>query len=239
MPTREQAKRHIERALSFSTFPECELRIDGLERASIRFALNGVTTSGFTTEQWMTITSTRGGKSGSTNLSEFDDKSIREAVQRSEQLALLSPPNPERMDPVGPQKYPEIENLSESTATARNAAFIPHVRAIIEAAKAKDLIAAGFFERSTGAVAIANKRGNIGYGRTAEASLSATVRTPGGSSSGWASQPAVRIEDIDGAELARIAIEKCLRWKNPKRLDPGKYTVVLEAAAVGDLIDRL
>src|SRR5262249_52498245 len=29
------------------------------------------------------------------------------------------------------------------------------------------------------------------------------------------------------------------RWKNPKRLDPGKYTVVLEAAAAGDLVERL
>ena len=34
-------------------------------------------------------------------------------------------------------------------------------------------------------------------------------------------------------------MEKCLRWKNPKRLDPGKYTVVLEAAAAGDLVERL
>src|SRR5262249_47189005 len=178
------------------------IRIDGLERASIRFALNGVTTSGFTVEQWMTITSERDGKSGSTTLSEFDEKSIREAVQRTEQLALLSPPNPERIEPVGPQVYPEIKNFAESTAAARNAVFIPHVRAIIEAAKAKDLIAAGFFDRSAGAVAIANKRGNFGYGHTVEASLSATVRTPGGSSSGWASQPAVRIEEIDGVEVA-------------------------------------
>src|SRR5262245_58080084 len=119
MLTREQAKKYIERALSFSTFPECELRIDGLERASLRFALNGVTTSGFTAEQWMTITSTRDGKSGTTNLSEFDDKSIREAVKRTEQIALLSPPNPERIEPVGPQTYPDIENFAGSTATAR------------------------------------------------------------------------------------------------------------------------
>ena len=38
MLTREQAKKHIEKALSFSEFPHCEIRIDSLERASIRFA---------------------------------------------------------------------------------------------------------------------------------------------------------------------------------------------------------
>jgi len=62
------------------------------------------------------------------------------------------------------------------------------------------------------------------------------VRDAAGTSSGWAAQPAVKIEEIDGAAIARSAIEKCLRWKNPNRLDPGKYTVVLEPTAVGDLL---
>ena len=239
MLNREQAKKLIEKAISFSTFPDCDVRIDYLEQSSIRFALNGITTSGFTVEQWMTISSERDGKSGSTTLSEFDDRSLREAVKLTEQLALLSPPNPERAEPVGPQKYPELENFPESTAKARNEAFIPHIRAIVEAAKAKDLVAAGFFERSARAAAIASKQGNFGYGRTADSSLSTTIRTSDGSSSGWASQPAVRIEEIDGAAVGRSAMEKCLRWKNPKRLEPGKYTVVLEAAAAGDLVDRI
>jgi predicted Zn-dependent protease len=237
--TREQAKNLIEKAISFSTFPDCEVRIDYLEQSSVRFALNGITTSGFTVEQWMTISSEKDGKSGTTTLSEFDDRALREAVKLTEQIALLSPPNPERIDPVGVQKYPELENFPESTAAARNEAFIPHIRAIIEAAKAKDLVAAGFFERAARAAAIANKQGNFGYGRTADSSLSTTIRASDGSSSGWASQPAVRIEEIDGAAVGRSAIEKCLRWKNPKRLEPGKYTVVLEAAATGDLVERM
>ncbi len=239
MLTREQAKKLIEKTISITTFPDCEARIDYLEQSSVRFALNGITTSGFTIEQWMTITSERDGKSGSTALSEFDDRSLREAVKLTEQLALLSPPNPERVEPLGPQKYPELENSPESTAKARNEVFIPHIRAIIEAAKAKDLVAAGFFERSARAAAIASKQGNFGYGRTADSSLSTTVRASDGSSSGWASQPAVRIEEIDGAAVGRTAMEKCLRWKNPKRLEPGKYTVVLEAAAAGDLVERM
>jgi predicted Zn-dependent protease len=159
MLTREQAKKLIEKAISFSSFPDCDVRIDYLEQSSIRFALNGITTSGFTIEQWMTISSERDGKSGSTTLSEFDDRSLREAVKLTEQLALLSPPNPERTEPVGPQKYPELENFPERTAKARNEVFIPHIRAIVEAAKAKDLVAAGFFERSARAAAIANKQG--------------------------------------------------------------------------------
>ena len=49
----------------------------------------------------------------------------------------------------------------------------------------------------------------------------------------------MRIEDIDGAAIGQTAIEKCLRWKNPERLEPGKYTVVLEPTAVGDLVQLM
>ena len=46
----------------------------------------------------------------------------------------------------------------------------------------------------------------------------------------------MRIEDISGAAIGQTAIEKCVKWKNPVKLEPGKYTVVLEPTAVGDLL---
>src|SRR6202034_4908901 len=64
-------------------------------------------------------------------------------------------------------------------------------------------------------------------------------RNSAGSSSGWASHPAVNIESIDGAAVAKTAVDKCLRWKEPRRLEPGKYTVVLEPTATGDLLQLL
>jgi len=239
MLTKDQARRITEKALAFSTFPECDISVNSSENAFIRFALSNVTTSGFTVEQSMTITSVREGKSGSTRVDEFDDESLRAAVKRTEGLAAISPPNPERVPPIEKQKYAEMENWAAATASARNAAMIPHIRAIMNAAKSNSLVAAGFFERRAETAAIANKQGNFGYGRITDAHLSATIRNSAGTSSGWASQPAVEIGAIDGAAVARIATEKCLRWKEPKRLDPGKYTVVLEPTATGDLVQMM
>jgi predicted Zn-dependent protease len=236
MLSKEQLKQLADKVLSFSTFPECEVSVSSSETAFIRFALNGITTSGFTAGQSMFISSVRDGKRGNTAVDEFDDRSLREAVQRTEQLALIAPANPESVPPLAPQKYPAFENYPATTAQARNQVMIPHIRAIIESAKASSLVAAGFMERVAQGSAIANKQGNFGYGQITDAYLSATVRDSAGTSSGWASQPAVRIEDIDGAGVARSAIDKCLRWKSPKRLNPGKYTVVLEPTAVGDLL---
>lgn len=239
MLTREQARKITGKVLSFSTFPECDISVNSSESAFIRFALNDVTTSGFTVEQSMSITSVRDGRSGSTRVDEFDDDSLREAVKRTEQLAMIAPPSPEHMAPLARQNYPELENYAAGTASARNQAMIPHIRAIIDGAAKNHLVAAGFFERSAETAAIANKQGNFGYGRITDANLSATVRNAAGSSSGWASQPAVEIAGIDGAAVARTAVDKCLRWKEPKRLDPGKYTVVLEPTATGDLVQMM
>lgn len=239
MLTPDEARRLTAKALSFSQLPECEVSLTQSEDAFIRFALNGITTSGYTVEQAMTISSTREGRTGSTQVTQFDDSSLREAVRQTERLTEFAPANPEQVPPLGAQTYERLDHFDEGTARARNQQMIPHVGAVIEGAKAKKLVAAGFFERSARASVIANKAGNFGFTRATDARLTTTVRTPEGSSSGWASQPAVRISEIDGQAVARRAIEKCTRWLNPQRLEPGRYTVVLEPTATGDLIQLL
>ena len=68
------------------------------------------------------------------------------------------------------------------------------------------------------------------------AGLTSTIRAADGSSSGWAGHPSTKLGEIDSARVAASAIDKCLKWKNPVRLDPGRYTVVLEPTAAGDLV---
>ncbi len=236
MFTREEAQKLAEKILSFSTFPECSLMLSSSEDLNLRFARNGITTSGFTIERSVSISSTRDEKTGSTRTDQIDDDSLRAAVKRSEELASIAPANPEHMPPLGPQQYPAIDNYDEETARARSPVVIPHIRAIIDAAVKEKLVAAGFFERSASASAVANKNGLFGYSRSTDSRLSTTIRTSDGASSGWAVHPAVRVGEINGAALAATAVEKCLKWRKPVRLDPGKYTVLLEANAVGDLL---
>ena len=110
------------------------------------------------------------------------------------------------------------------------------MQAVIEEAAAKKLNSSGFFTRTASASAFGNKRGNFGYHRRTSASYSATVRTPDGTGSGWAEDEGPRISAIDSRSLARRAIEKAVLSQKPRRLDPGKYTVVLEPHAVTDLV---
>jgi predicted Zn-dependent protease len=44
---------------------------------------------------------------------------------------------------------------------------------------------------------------------------------------------------VDAVAMARVAIEKAVLSQKPRRLDPGKYTVILEPAAVSDMVTQV
>ncbi|HET8547110.1 MAG TPA: metallopeptidase TldD-related protein [Bryobacteraceae bacterium] len=238
MLTREQARKLTERILSFSKFEDCSISIAETERAHIRFANNAVTTSGLAVDREITISSTRDARTGTVQVSDSDESSLKAAVAQSEHIAMISPVNQEHVEPLGPQNYAELPPPDEATANARGPVLVERVRAVIKRAAKDKLVAAGLMSRTAAVSVIANKAGNFGYRTSADAALSTTIRRPDGASSGWASKPSSRIADIRGGEVGDRASEKCLRWMKPVRLEPGRYEVVLEPTAVSDLLDR-
>lgn len=236
MLTRDEAQKLSAKVIGFSTLPECQVTINGNEQVYTRFANNGITTAAFGTRLTVTIAATRDGQTGVYSVDETDDASLGKAVAKAEELAAISPPNPERMPPLGAQNYPAAVPFDEATANARAPQMIPHVKVIIDVARQKQLVAAGLIERTHRVTAISNKAGLFGFVESADAQLTTTIRMADGSSSGWAGQPSTKLSNIDSARLAAVASEKCARWKNAKRLDPGNYTVVLEPTAAGDLV---
>ena len=236
MMTRDEAQRLAEKVIGFSTFPACQVTITASEQAYTRFANNGITTASFNLRHNISIAVTREGHTGDMAVNDLDDGSLRAAVAKAEELAAIAPPNPEELAPVGPQQFPRTYDFDERTAAARAPQMIPHVKTVIDAAQQRRLVAAGLIERTRRVTAVANKAGLFGFHEATDSQMTTTVRAPDGSSSGWAGQPSVRLSEIDSAKLAATAIDKCARWKNPQRLDPGRYTVVLEPTAAGDLV---
>jgi predicted Zn-dependent protease len=60
------------------------------------------------------------------------------------------------------------------------------------------------------------------------------VRDPQGTGSGWAGVNWNDWTRIDVAKLSAIALDKCLRSRNPVAIEPGRYTAILEPQAVYD-----
>lgn len=240
MLSQQDVKNIIDKVVGFSKLPGCEVNIQWTEDDFIRFANNGITTSGYRVTQEVFISSaTADHRIGSSSVTELTDDALKSGVAQAEELAAISRPNPESMPALPPQKYPTIANFDPFTASARGDIMIPHVKAVIDNALKNTLLAAGFIQRSANVEAVGNKAGLFGYHTFTDSSLTHTMRTVGGTSSGWASQSSVSIKDLNGEAQARVAAQKCLNGVNRKKLDPGKYTVILEPAAVGDLVGWL
>ena len=100
-------------------------------------------------------------------------------------------------------------------------------------------MSAGFVETSGQMLAVATSKGLFGYDKFSAADYNLTARTPDGTGSGWASRSYSELRLLDPPKLAAAAIDKAARSKNPVAIEPGKYTVVLEPAALADLLVSL
>src|SRR5207247_4164904 len=70
-----------------------------------------------------------------------------------------------------------------------------------------------------------------------DSNFTCTVRSQ--NSSGWVDRHRRDVRALDVAKLGQIAIEKAERSRDPQPIEPGRYTVVLEPAAVAELVSFL
>lgn len=239
MLTRERAQQLVKQVLSHSKADEAEVSLSGGTLTHLRFARNTPSTSGTSTGPSLTVRSSFGKKSGAVTVNQLDDDSLSQAVARAEEMARLAPEDPEYMPGLPQQQYAEVEAFFDSTAEGAPKRMAEGVAACIQAARGKDFVAAGFSRASADYEAHGNSRGLFGYHRSTAASFSATVRTPDGTGSGYAGRVARRIEDLDYAASAAIAVEKAAASQKPRELKPGKYVTILEPTCVANMIQGL
>src|SRR4051812_31811762 len=113
-----EAKRLAERVLALSKADETQVTISGDGSANTRFAANSVTTSGYTEDMSVSIDTRFGKRRGIATTNELSDDALMRAVRNSEQIAHLSPEDPELQPVLDPQKYSNIDLFSEKTANA-------------------------------------------------------------------------------------------------------------------------
>jgi predicted Zn-dependent protease len=234
--TKEQAKALTDRVLSFSKAEQTFVAINGGDRANLRFARNTATTSGASSGTSLAITASFGKRSGSVTTAQFDDESLRRALRSAEEIAKVSPENPEAMPVLGPQTYSPANAYFEDAATASPEWRAASVETAIVLSKKRDVVSAGFVETQASMRAAASSLGLFAYDRFTAADYNLTARTPDASGSGWASKSFNELRLLQPATLAGSAIDKAARAKAPAGIEPGKYTVVLEPAALADLV---
>jgi predicted Zn-dependent protease len=230
--TEQEAKKIIDRVLAYSTADETNVAINGSRTGNIRFAQNMVTTSGEKENVTLTITTFFGKRSGSVTINELADAALKNAVRQAEEVARLAPENGEHVPALGPQQYTKTGNFSEKTAAITPALRAAMAGASIKPCREQGVDGAGYLEDTTAFIAIGNSRGLFGYNKNTAIEFTATVRTSEGRGSGFALQIFTDASKVDTKAATFLAAQKAAASANAIELPPGKYTVILEPAAL-------
>lgn len=237
--TKEEAKKIIDKVLSYSKADELSVNLTGERTGNIRYARNTVSTSGEAENQSLIVTAVMGKRTGTTTINEFDNASLEKAVRRAEELARLAPESPEYVPMLGPQKYLDTPTFAESTAKIDPLYRAQAAFDSIDPCEKKGLTSAGYLEDTTGFSAIGNSKGLFGYNRSTSVDFSITARTADGTGSGYVARDFTDTAKLSTKDATNIAIQKALASTNARALEPGKYTVILEPTAAGNLIQPM
>jgi len=232
----QESKAICDKLLGYVTADDAQVGISSEDYSHLRFAANQYTTSGRRETTSVSVTVWINKRRASVSGTDVDDAALKALVTEAEQLARISPEDREYLPTLGPQQYQPVPGYVEATSNISLATRAKAVHDVIAACETNGVIGAGFHQARGVAGASATKNGNFNYQRASLISLSVTARTPDGTGSGYFLRNHFDVAKLDTARIAHESIQKALRSRNPRPLDPGAYAVVLEPQAVADLL---
>lgn len=236
MLTQDQSAEIFARIRKYATAEEVECLFYGGHSALTRFANNTIHQNMAEENYGVSVRTVFGGRTARATTNRFDDDSLRNVVKASEDLAKVQQPDPDLL-PLAKPDNSARRNASrnfEETAQITPAQRADSVGKIVTAAKRSKLTAAGIFSSADSIEGIFNSRGLSAWHVQTSAEISITMLA--GDSSGWQKANSPNVANLNAEQLANIAAEKAVKSAAPREIAPGKYTVILEPAAVLDTV---
>ena len=160
------------------------------------------------------------------------------AARSALELARVAAPDPLFPGLTPPSEVPSrADDFDEPTASTTPDQRAETVAELIGRCES-GFHAAGALDTSATEVTVANTEGHFCYAASTQESLT-TVISGGRGGTGFAEVTAPRVSDVDAAEIGGRASAKALGSQDPVSLEPGRYEVVLEPAAVATLLGFL
>jgi len=220
---------------------EVEAIIASTDEALTRFANNAIHQSVAERTMQLSVRPVIGGRTARASTNRLDAAGIREVVEQAVAITRSSAPDPDLLplaDPVSqdPASAPCCRYFGETAAVTAG----ERARAVAEALSVLEgagQTGAGIYSTGASSFALFNSRGVCAWHEESMARFSITAMAA--DSSGWAKASACDRRDLDPVGLARAAARKAARSRAPRELPPGRYTVILEPAAVLDLAGQM
>jgi predicted Zn-dependent protease len=226
---------HIaERILKLSEADETEVEIDSTVDALTRFANNTIHQNVSEHTLGISVRAVVDGRTARATTNKTDEESLRRVVAAAMSLARNQPENPDLLPMLGPQKYQKVSHYFASTVSATPQDRARAVTRVCKMAEEGKQTAAGIFTTGFVRNLLMNSKGLSARHDHTRAEFSVTILEE--NSSGWAKSNSPDILNIDSDALFESASEKAAGSRKPRELEPGRYTAILEPAAVLDFV---
>jgi len=242
MLTQKQAGEIFDRIRALSSGDEIEVLFSGGKFALTRFANNTIHQNVSEENHVVSVRTAFGQRTARATTNKFDDESLRLVVKNSEALARVQHPDPDLLpmpdsrsaggtgEGAASAQTRHFENTAEVTPELR----AEGVRKIVAVADRRKLTSAGVFSSGEYFEGVFNSRGLSRWHTQTSAEVSVTMLAA--DSSGWQKANSADVANIDPLRLGEIAAQKAVGSAHPKEVPAGKYTVILEPAAVLDIV---
>jgi predicted Zn-dependent protease len=239
MLTQNQAAEIFARVRKHSTADEVEVLVYGGKSALTRFANNVIHQNVAEENYGVSVRTAFGGRTARATTNKFDDESLKRVVQSSESLAKIQHPDSDLLpmptaSEAGSAREAQLSRHFAASADVTPVQRAETVKTIIAIAERHKLTTAGICSTSESVEGIFNSRGLSDWHTQTSSEISITMLA--GDSSGWQKANSPNVATLDGAALAEIAARKAFESAKPHEIPAGKYTVILEPAAVLDLV---
>lgn len=235
--TRGEFERIANLAIKAATAEHTFVSLSDSTGGTTRFANNQITQNVNSRRLSFSTSVAFGKQRGSASTTDLSDESVKECVRRAEASARLVPEDPEYLPPLPPQVYPILASLRSETARCGPARRATEAGRAIRQCREAGLQAAGIVSAYASAEGVAASSGLLAFEQRSSAQFSLTAT--GEDSSGWVNDQNRSIDDLRVDDRTRVAIDKALRSAKPREAPAGRYTVILEPAAVAGLLGAL
>jgi len=245
MLTQDQGADIFDRIKKLSCADEVEVLFSGGRFALTRFANNTIHQNVAEENSVLSVRTVFRGRSARASTNKFDDESLRQVVKAAENMAKVQHPDPDLL-PMPDRREAHAragENGGISQIPSRHfhrtAGITPEQRAegvkkIVVVSEKHKLSTAGVFSSSESCEGIFNSRGLSDWHTQTLAEISVTMLAE--DSSGWQKANSPDVESLDPLILAETAAKKAVDSARPREIPAGKCTVILEPAAVLDIV---
>ncbi|HEY1654691.1 MAG TPA: TldD/PmbA family protein, partial [Candidatus Tumulicola sp.] len=224
--------------LALSNAEQTEVLVGSGDNALTRFTHETSNQNVVVDDTGVSVRAIVDGRTGVAQTNRRDDASLRDVVARAVEMAKLAPKDPQTPElPRGGETAAPPGAYDEATARASAEQRAQMCEAIFRTAEGSGYWSAGYASTASNGITIANTSGALASFDGTDAAIN--VKMNGADSTGFAEAYTNAAGAIDAGAVGSIAAEKVRQSASPRSVEPGEWTVILEPAALGELLSYI